>query len=125
MATIANATIVLADAGWDGGGIGADGWAIILLAVGALLAAVRLRRHVDVAFAAVLVWAFAGIAVAQAGTVTAKGAQLAAVYVVFEAVLPEVSSTEVRRRAAAGEPLEGLVPGDVAAYVAERRLYRG
>ena len=43
---------------------------------------------------------------------------------VLEAGTPEVSSTEVRRRAAAGLPLDGLVPPDVAAYVAERRLYR-
>jgi nicotinate-nucleotide adenylyltransferase len=43
---------------------------------------------------------------------------------VFEADLPEVSSTEVRRRVAAGEGIEGLVPPDVAAYVVERGLYR-
>ncbi len=41
----------------------------------------------------------------------------------FEAATPDISSTEVRRRAAAGEPLDGLVPEDVAAYIAERRLY--
>ncbi len=34
------------------------------------------------------------------------------------------SSTEIRRRAAAGEPLDGLVPPAVAAYIADRRLYR-
>ncbi len=44
---------------------------------------------------------------------------------VLDAPTPDVSSTEVRRRAAAGEPLEDLVPDDVAAYIGERRLYRG
>lgn len=34
------------------------------------------------------------------------------------------SSTAIRRRAAAGEPLDGLVPPAVARYVAERGLYR-
>ena len=34
------------------------------------------------------------------------------------------SSTEIRRRAAAGAPLDGLVPPAVAAYVAARGLYR-
>ena len=43
--------------------------------------------------------------------------------VALEAATPEVSSTDVRRRAAAGESLDGLVPDDVAAYVAARGLY--
>ena len=43
---------------------------------------------------------------------------------VLEAATPDVSSTEIRRRVAAGEGIEGLVPGDVAAYIAERGLYR-
>ncbi len=36
----------------------------------------------------------------------------------------EVSSSAVRRRAAAGEPLDGLVTAGVAAYIAEHGLYR-
>lgn len=36
---------------------------------------------------------------------------------------PDVSSTEVRRRLAAGESVEGLLPEDVLAYVRERGLY--
>jgi len=42
---------------------------------------------------------------------------------VLEAETPAISSTEVRRRAAAGEPFGHLVPGDVEAYVRERGLY--
>lgn len=42
----------------------------------------------------------------------------------LEAETPDVSSTGIRRRAAAGESLEGLVPEDVAVYIAERGLYR-
>ena len=37
----------------------------------------------------------------------------------------DVSGTEVRRRAAAGEPLAGLVPQAVAAYIVEHGLYGG
>lgn len=33
------------------------------------------------------------------------------------------SSTEIRRRCAAGEPLDGLVPDGVARYIAEHALY--
>jgi nicotinate-nucleotide adenylyltransferase len=39
------------------------------------------------------------------------------------AATPDVSSTEIRRRIAAGAPIDGLVPDAVAAYVAEHRLY--
>ena len=39
--------------------------------------------------------------------------------------LMSISGTEVRRRAAAGEPLAGLVPEAVAAYIAEHDLYGG
>lgn len=44
--------------------------------------------------------------------------------VLIDAATPDVSSTAVRRRAAAGEPLDGLVPPAVAAYIAHHHLYR-
>jgi nicotinate-nucleotide adenylyltransferase len=41
-------------------------------------------------------------------------------------VLPmmDISSTEVRRRVASGEPVDGLVPDAVARYIDRRHLYR-
>ena len=42
---------------------------------------------------------------------------------VLDADTPDVSSSEVRRRAAAGEPFGDLVPADVEAFVRERGLY--
>lgn len=36
----------------------------------------------------------------------------------------ELSATEIRRRAAAGEPLTELVPPEVARYIESRHLYR-
>lgn len=39
------------------------------------------------------------------------------------AAVIEISSTEIRRRVAAGEPLSGIVPGAVEAYIRENRLY--
>jgi nicotinate-nucleotide adenylyltransferase len=44
--------------------------------------------------------------------------------ILLEAETPDVSSTEVRRRAARGEPLDGLVTPAVAAYIAQHALYR-
>jgi nicotinate-nucleotide adenylyltransferase len=43
----------------------------------------------------------------------------------FELDSPAVSSSEVRERAARGEPLGGLVPAAVEAAIREGRLYRG
>ncbi|HJL16179.1 MAG TPA: nicotinate (nicotinamide) nucleotide adenylyltransferase [Sandaracinaceae bacterium LLY-WYZ-13_1] len=41
-----------------------------------------------------------------------------------DVLMPAVSSTEVRRRLAAGESVDALVPRAVAAYAARHRLYR-
>jgi nicotinate-nucleotide adenylyltransferase len=43
---------------------------------------------------------------------------------VSELAMPAVSSTEVRRRLAAGEDAAGLVSGAVLGYIARRGLYR-
>ncbi|HUH15424.1 MAG TPA: nicotinate-nicotinamide nucleotide adenylyltransferase [Gaiellaceae bacterium] len=43
--------------------------------------------------------------------------------VVFELEPQDVSSTEIRERVRAGEPIEGLVVPAVAAYIASRGLY--
>ena len=37
---------------------------------------------------------------------------------------PDISGTEIRRRVAAGEPLDGMVSSAVAAIIEQRRLYR-
>jgi nicotinate-nucleotide adenylyltransferase len=42
----------------------------------------------------------------------------------FEIPAVDVSSREIRRRVAAGEPIDGLVPPAVAALIAELGLYR-
>ncbi len=44
--------------------------------------------------------------------------------VLCETRTPEVDATEIRRRAALGEPLDGLVPPAVARYIAAHGLYR-
>lgn len=49
----------------------------------------------------------------------------AASIILIEAETPDVSSTEIRRRARAGEPISGLVPDSVADYISRHRLYGG
>jgi nicotinate-nucleotide adenylyltransferase len=45
-------------------------------------------------------------------------------YEIVSLPMMDVSSTEVRRRVAAGEPIAGLVPDSVASYIERRHLYR-
>lgn len=68
VATIANATDVLYYLKWEGWGIRPELWAVIMLVVATGITFwVSLSRG-DAAFLLVIVWAFAGIAIKQAGT---------------------------------------------------------
>jgi nicotinate-nucleotide adenylyltransferase len=40
-----------------------------------------------------------------------------------DAETPDVSSTDIRRRVGAGEPIDGLVPSSVADHIRRHRLY--
>jgi hypothetical protein len=61
VATIANATALLVTLGWDGFGLAASTWTVLVVVVAAALALARLLLSRDAAFAAVVLWAFAGI----------------------------------------------------------------
>jgi benzodiazapine receptor len=62
VATIANTTILLYSLGWTGEAIAAP-LTMLLLLVGAVLGFLMLRRHRDIAYALVLVWAYIGVGV--------------------------------------------------------------
>jgi len=67
VATIANVTIVLWWAGWNGFGISPEVWLAIVLAVAVIIAALVALTRADVVYQLVLVWAFVGIAVKHGG----------------------------------------------------------
>jgi hypothetical protein len=68
VATVANASVTLYGAGWNGGALGPVPWTLLMLAVAAALGlAMAWQRH-DAAYVLVLVWAFVGIWVKQAAT---------------------------------------------------------
>jgi hypothetical protein len=67
VATVANVTDWLYYIGWDGFGIHARTWAVIMLAVASLLGLAMALTRRDVGYLSVLVWAFAGIAIKQSG----------------------------------------------------------
>jgi hypothetical protein len=65
VATVANVTDWLYLVNWNGFGIAATTWAIIMLAVASLLGLSMAISRRDVGYLSVLVWAFIGIAVKQ------------------------------------------------------------
>jgi hypothetical protein len=65
VATVANITDWLYFVGWDGFGIPAQSWAVFMLVVASALGFLMTLTRRDVGYVAVLVWAFAGIAVKQ------------------------------------------------------------
>jgi hypothetical protein len=67
VATVANTAVYLVSMGFDGGFLSPAVWTVIMLLVATALGLIILRRWRDVAYAAVLVWAFIGIAVNQSG----------------------------------------------------------
>jgi translocator protein len=75
IATVANVSIALYDRGWRDGFLllPAQLWGVVTLLVAVALGARMLLRYRDLAYAAVLVWAFVGIVVAQSSWVFVAG----------------------------------------------------
>mgnify|MGYP006274017037 FL=1 len=66
VATIVNVAIVLYSLGWNGWGISPPIWTAIMLLVAAGIAAIIIKKRVDIAFPCVIIWALVAIAVRQA-----------------------------------------------------------
>ncbi|KUI22166.1 hypothetical protein AU193_18020 [Mycobacterium sp. GA-1285] len=82
VATIANATITLDDAGWSGFGLSEPTWGAIMVAVAAALGLAMILRHRDMAYGLVIIWALIGIAVRLHDTTSVLIASLAGAAVV-------------------------------------------
>ena len=67
VATFANTADVLYYLGWNGGFLGAQAWAALMILVAAALGAFLAFTRGDIPFVVVLIWSFVGIAVKQAG----------------------------------------------------------
>jgi hypothetical protein len=68
VAKIANVTSVLDYLGWNGWGIAPEIWAVIMLIAGGVIASAVSITRGDVAYVAVIVWAFAGITAKHSDT---------------------------------------------------------
>ncbi|CAA9244320.1 MAG: hypothetical protein AVDCRST_MAG77-1702 [uncultured Chloroflexi bacterium] len=121
VATIANAGVFLLDLGWNGAPLSPAAWTLMLLAVSSALGAWLLLRRGDLAYLAVLVWAFIGIWAKQSGvsgTSAASGTPgvpsvaygaLAAAGVL--AALAVWRAVDGRRSGPAGRGARSLAPG--------------
>ncbi len=61
IATIANVTALLVDLGWNGAGISAPLWTVIMICIGTLLNIYMIIGKKNIAFGLVGIWAFYGI----------------------------------------------------------------
>jgi len=74
VATIANVTALLVSLGWDRFGLAEQDWAIIILAIGALIGTVTAIKRKDIAYGLVLIWAYIGILIKHTSTPGFAGA---------------------------------------------------
>lgn len=81
VATVANISDWLYLVGWEGFGILAQVWAVIMLAVASLLGLAMALTRRDVGYLSVLVWAFIGIAVKQTSAPMVISAWIAVVLI--------------------------------------------
>ncbi len=91
IATIANISLYLVSVGWDGFGIAAETWAMLIVAVALVLTMLMLGIRKDIAYALVVIWALVGISVNQTNVnvvlATQVGAVIAAIVTLAVAAL--------------------------------------
>jgi len=96
VATIANVTSLLDYWNWNGWGISEEMWAVIMLVVATAVGGLVSFSRGDIAYAAVLIWAFVGIALKHSGNPIVSTAAWAAA--VTTAVLLIIALIRRRRK---------------------------
>ncbi|HSV50087.1 MAG TPA: hypothetical protein VLH35_07195 [Candidatus Acidoferrales bacterium] len=79
IATIANISLTLVAYNWDGFGIAAETWAVLIIAVALALTLLMLSIRKDIAYALVVIWALVGISVKQTNPNVVLATQVGAV----------------------------------------------
>ncbi len=97
VATIANVTSLLDYLNWSGWGLSPEAWMVIMLAAVAIIGALMNITRQDIAYAAVLLWALAGIGV----KFPSSGIVTVAVWVTFLVVAGTLVWSLLRSRSAA------------------------
>ena len=97
VATVANVTQLLFMLNWNGFGLGPVAWAVVMLAVGALITGAMILTRRDIAYTLVIVWAYAGIVVKQSATTAVAGTAAVVAVVALIAIVLVVARVIPRR----------------------------
>ena len=97
IATIANVSVALTAFGWDGFGIEASTWAIVIICVALLLSLAMLAKRKDIAFCFVVIWALVGILVKQSGYETIVLASEIGIGLLLVAIAVTVAFSRLKR----------------------------
>ncbi|MFA5365276.1 MAG: tryptophan-rich sensory protein [Candidatus Bathyarchaeia archaeon] len=97
IATIANVSVALTAAEWDGFGVAPETWAVLIICVAVALTLAMLVLRKDLAFSLVVVWALFGILSKQGGYGDIVLAAQAAIVVVLVAALLIVAVSRFKR----------------------------
>ncbi|NMG10722.1 tryptophan-rich sensory protein [Brasilonema sp. UFV-L1] len=94
VATIVNVACALSFIGWNGWGISAEVWTLIMLLIAAVLTGVIVLQYRDIAYTGVTVWAFVAIALKQWNSPTLRITALACAGALFLLVLIKSDRTQ-------------------------------
>lgn len=97
IATIANIAVALTAANWDGLGIAAETWAILILATAVLITLLVIATRKDVAYSLVVIWALVGIAVNQTAADVIVTAEISIV-IIFTALIITFAVNRLKNR---------------------------
>ena len=97
VATIANVSAALVWLNWDGAGISAETWAILVIAVALVITALMLFTRKDIAYSLVIIWALVGIAVKQSGNQTIVMVAEVSAVIVAIMLIATIIITKVRK----------------------------
>ena len=97
VASIANVATTLVSLNWNGAGISAETWAILVVAVALVITTLMLVTRKDVAYSLVIIWALVGIAVKQSGNQTVVMLAEISAVIVAVILLATIIIAKVRR----------------------------
>ena len=87
VAVIANITVLLVYWKWNGFGLAASTWMVIIVLVAMVIGTITMLRNRDVAYGLVLIWAFTGILIRQTSSDDLAGKYPAIIVAVVAALL--------------------------------------
>ena len=100
VAVVANITVLLVYWKWNGFGISAPVWTVIIVLVAMAIGTVTMLRNRDIAYGLALIWAFIGILIRQTSDLSGQYPAIIAAVVVSLLVFVGAEALIIRRREA-------------------------